>query len=305
MFIGVSELYKSTDKGIHWSAANGDAELDPGAPDANPCISLSVSHATADTLYALTAAINHKAGAFVSTDGGNSFTRVTPDTFPNRFATDVAVDPHNAAIAYVTFSGFGGEHVFMTTNTGATWSDITANLPDVPADCVLPDPVNSQYVYVGTDFGAFETTNGGVSWQSYMNGMPTAIVMSLAYCAANNSIRAATHGRGVFERVRNVPPPSSVAETPAKATATFAVYPTIISSQTASINVSLSHELQSGNSTLVLYDVSGRMIEKRNVLAVPAGVIAMPIPATLPSGMYYVALRAESGVSAKKILVMK
>ncbi|HVZ16505.1 MAG TPA: hypothetical protein VG897_05275, partial [Terriglobales bacterium] len=53
----------------------------------------------------------------------------------------LAIDPTVAAgtTAYATVMGFKTGHVFQTTDAGASWTDVTGNLPDAPADGVTID----------------------------------------------------------------------------------------------------------------------------------------------------------------------
>jgi hypothetical protein len=37
---------------------------------------------------------------------------------------------------YAVFSGFGTGHVFKSTNAGASWTDMSASLPDMPFECI-------------------------------------------------------------------------------------------------------------------------------------------------------------------------
>jgi hypothetical protein len=102
--------------------------------------------------------------------------------------------------AYATVQGFtgGAQHVWKTTNAGVNWTDITGNLPDAPANSVVVDPVNHNVIYVGTDVGVFMTNNGGATWSEYGTGFPNVAVLSLA-TGPDHTLRAGTHGRGVFQ----------------------------------------------------------------------------------------------------------
>lgn len=104
----------------------------------------------------------------------------------------------NPAISYLTVSGFGSGHVFKTTNTGATWTDISGNLPDIPTNALLIDPLNPNIIYAGTDIGVFRSTSGGVNWEVFNEGMPPVIVTAFA-AHSNGLIRLATFGRGAYE----------------------------------------------------------------------------------------------------------
>jgi len=87
----------------------------------------------------------------------------------------------------------------MTTNTGGSWTNITNDLPDVPADSFVKDATTG-YLYVGTDVGVFISTNGGSNWLPFGTGLPSAPVLNIK-TFINGSIRllrAGTYGRGVW-----------------------------------------------------------------------------------------------------------
>ena len=114
---------------------------------------------------------------------------------------DMTVDPTNDEIAYITFSGFGTGHVFKTTNSGSTWADISTDLPDVPTNAVVVDPLIPDHVYVGNDLGVFFSPDGGNSWEPWQDGLMEAVmIFDLKISPTNRKLRAATHGNGVFDR---------------------------------------------------------------------------------------------------------
>ncbi|HET9792977.1 MAG TPA: hypothetical protein VFS34_00845, partial [Thermoanaerobaculia bacterium] len=134
-----------------------------------------------------------------------------PSILPNRFVTEMEVDGADATgnTAYATFSGFNANtplrpgHVFKTTNGlsgAATWTDISGDLPDVPANCIALDPTTGT-IYVGTDIGVFQSTNGGANWLYDNDSFPTVAVFGLDRNPTTGQIVAATHGRGMFELV--------------------------------------------------------------------------------------------------------
>ena len=121
----------------------------------------------------------------------------------------IAVDPSQPGTAYAVVNAFvsGGKRVFMTTNFGATWTDISGNLPNFPVDSIAIDPrgtPTSRIIYVGTDVGVYATINGGTTWASYATGLPNAQVVELDI--AGGIVAAGTHGRGVFEIQQNPTP---------------------------------------------------------------------------------------------------
>jgi hypothetical protein len=135
-----------------------------------------------------------------------TWTRIDASPLPPRFVTSLFVDPADATgnTVYATFSGFkvntGGfpGHVFKTTTGlgGATWTDISGDLPDIPVNTLA---VTSLGHIAGTDIGPFLSTNGGTNWTLIDDGHPDVAIFGLQYNPATGQIVSATHGRGMFE----------------------------------------------------------------------------------------------------------
>jgi photosystem II stability/assembly factor-like uncharacterized protein len=130
--------------------------------------------------------------------------RQAEEDLPPRYATMVAVDASTPTKAYISFSGFTGfgdslGHVFLTTNGGTSWRDISGNLPNSPVNAVVVNPNNSGEVFVGTDTGVFMTRNGGTTWLPLASGLPKVAVLGLTYHATSGTLWASTHGRGVWD----------------------------------------------------------------------------------------------------------
>ncbi|MBI3721862.1 MAG: IPT/TIG domain-containing protein, partial [Fimbriimonas ginsengisoli] len=84
------------------------------------------------------------------------------------------------------------------------WTDIDgAGLPDIPVNAIAIDPADSTHntLYVGTDIGAFFTSTGGTTWSPLgaAASLPNAQIQSLTLHNASRTLRAATHGRGVWD----------------------------------------------------------------------------------------------------------
>ncbi|MBI5021424.1 MAG: T9SS type A sorting domain-containing protein [Ignavibacteriales bacterium] len=195
LYMGTKKIFKSTTAAGSWSATNGGSNL-----DGNPVLSLAVSATNPDTVYAGTAPISVTAHIFRTTNGGSTWTNVT-DIIPDRYPIDIAVDPQNSSVAYVTMGGFGSGHVYKTTNTGTSWTDVTGTLPDVPTTAVVVDPFRSNVVYVGNDLGVYVSTDAGTTWSTFNAGLPDAVIVAdLTISPSNRTLRVATHGNGVWER---------------------------------------------------------------------------------------------------------
>lgn len=198
LYAGANTVYKSTNQAGSWFKTNGGVSL-----NGTNISAIAVSFSSADTVLAATGSgglgDNPLFQIFASTNGGASWSNVT-DALPNRYPTCLAFDPQSAKTAYVTFSGYGTPHVYKTTNIGASWTNASGNLPDIPTQCIKVNPDRPMILYAGTDLGVFQSIDGGTSWQDYNEGMPLAMIHDLSFSPANNSLRTATHGLGVYER---------------------------------------------------------------------------------------------------------
>ena len=58
-----------------------------------------------------------------------------------------------------------GVYVYKSADFGRTFSSLAANLPAGSVNVIREDPRNPEVLYLGTDFGAFMSVNGGREWQ--------------------------------------------------------------------------------------------------------------------------------------------
>jgi photosystem II stability/assembly factor-like uncharacterized protein len=120
---------------------------------------------------------------------------------PQQWVTSIVVDPANASHVYVSFSNYKegtlAANVWQTTDGGATWVNISGNLPDAPVWMLTYDQPRRQ-LYVTTDFGVFFLSNGKRNWARLGTGLPNAPVFDLKLTGDGNTIYAATFGRGVY-----------------------------------------------------------------------------------------------------------
>ena len=165
-------------------------------------------------------------GRGILTNYGGTWHQISlPADFPNRYIADVTIDPSDStgATAYATLSGFsrhwnegpgaGYGHVWMTTNGGTTWTDISGpdtaanSFPDVPANRLLV--TGNGTLVAATDLGVFAdnvSADGLGHWQrigepdpTASGNLPTAAAVYLAPSPDGSRVYVATHGRGIWE----------------------------------------------------------------------------------------------------------
>jgi hypothetical protein len=135
---------------------------------------------------------------------------------PNRIITGVEIDPGDPKTVYVTLgtsasrpfaplgslgddaSGAPGGYVYVSHDAGATFSDITGDLPKVQATWVRQ---KGGQLVVSNAVGMFISKDlSGTSWAPLGSGFPTSPVYSFEFEPADpNKIVVASFGRGVWE----------------------------------------------------------------------------------------------------------
>jgi len=170
-------------------------------------------------LYSTTSASTANAGTAWTDLYASSVTNDTSNHGqfnPGNFdISSIAVDPHDTTgmTVYATVMGFSGNaysvpHVYMSTTGGATWTNISSNLPNAPANAVLVDPNDATIVYVALDTGIYVTqavstcsTPSINCWSVFGVGLPNAPVTQLAATPASGSsvLSAGTYGRGIWQ----------------------------------------------------------------------------------------------------------
>src|SRR5581483_4116030 len=143
LLLGTSRVYESVNRGDVWHPIST-----PGSNgwNSNSAITaLAVAPSDRSTVYAATA----DGQIFVTFDHGDNWQSSNVPGFADHFL-GFAIDPTNNQKAYVIrdrFTGANGGHVFQTSDGGRHWTDVSGNLPDVPATAILLDPRdNALYV---------------------------------------------------------------------------------------------------------------------------------------------------------------
>lgn len=184
--ISDDNLYRTTSGGNFWTLLFDPTEVLETCIKVAPGDNQTIYVSGFDVLYR-------------STDNGSNWTDITAGLTPPSI-TCLAVHPNDAQTLYVTMSGWtDGEHVFKSSDGGTTWQNVTNDLPNIPCNTIVIDPALTDHVYVGTDLGVYVSLDGGISWKAWNDGLPNVVVDELDIQASARLIRAATHGRGMYE----------------------------------------------------------------------------------------------------------
>ena len=118
------------------------------------------------------------------------------------YVTDLATSKHDVNTIYATFNyhkyGDYKPYIIKTSDGGQSWKMISSNLPKNNfVWSIVEDHINSNMLFVGTEFGMFYSINGGDSWNKFKD-VPTIAIRDLEIHEAEDDLIAASFGRGFY-----------------------------------------------------------------------------------------------------------
>jgi hypothetical protein len=213
LYFGTNKLYRSTDRGDTMTIVSQNPIVAGVAVSA-------IGIAPANDNVRIVGLRNGK--VFATTTGANplldtGFVAPTNATASatNKHVARAVIDPLNNNTAYVTLAYYTNPstagQIWRTTNLNAatpTWTSIgntATGLPNVPVNGFVVDAGDPGFpgvtvLYAGTDIGVFVSTDSGASWNPFGNPLlPRVAVFDLALQPSFRILRAATHGRGMWQ----------------------------------------------------------------------------------------------------------
>ncbi len=303
LYYGTDRVYRTTNSAGNWTAISND--LTDGIPGTRlgTVTTIAVAPGNSDVIYAGT----DDSHVWVTTNFGSSWNDIS-GALPIRWVTRVIVDPVDENIIYVTFSGLKWRdpqpHVFRSSDMGATWSDISSNLPDAPVNALAVDNNNQSVLYVGNDVGMYVSFNTGGSWEFLGEGLPIVTVGDIKIHPTANFLVAGTHGRSMYkidlDMVTGIE--TDKENTPLKSFVLEQNYPNPFNPSTIIRYAVDSQQFV----VLKVYDVLGNEVEKLVSEEKPAGTYEINFNASaLKSGVYFYTLDAGSFIETKKMILLR
>jgi photosystem II stability/assembly factor-like uncharacterized protein len=301
LYLGSHRLYKSEDRAVTWNAISPDLAQAPShiGFEVGTITTISVSPVNPQIIYVGT----DNGNVQVTTDGGTNWTLVS-GSLPDRWVTSVLADPKDELTAYVTFSGYRyGEsvsHIYKTIDAGASWIDISGDLPDMPVNEIIVTPALGN-LYIATDIGVLNSTDGGLHWELVGTDMPNLVITDLTYHDEENLLVAATYGRGMY-RIHPEDEITSTSQLTIEQDFNLNAFPNPFRDQ---ITIECRLQLKQWI-TIELVDISGKTI-----LSIFKGELTKGIhyfnqnANAIPEGMYYCCMKGEIQSNQAVILVWK
>ncbi len=129
----------------------------------------------------------------------NSFKDV-PD---GSYVSDLEPSLFDDNVIFATFDNHKRDdfkpYVLMSDNQGKSWKNIAGDLPERgTVYTIAQDHVDSELLFVGTEFGMFFTRNGGKNWTQLSAGIPVIACRDLEIQRRESDLVVASFGRGFF-----------------------------------------------------------------------------------------------------------
>ncbi|HMR40169.1 MAG TPA: T9SS type A sorting domain-containing protein [Ignavibacteria bacterium] len=305
LYYGTNKVYRTTNSASSWTA------ISPDLTNGNQArLGTVTTIAVAPTNSNVIIAGTDDANVWITSNNGVNWTKITTG-LPYRWITRVAFDPANEDIAYVTFNGLKWvdpqPHVFRTTNKGATWNNISSNLPDAPVNAFAIDPLRPEVLFVGSDVGAYVSFNTGGSWQFLGQGLPMVSVYDFKIHPTAYYLVAGTHGRSMYKI--DLTQVVGINEYGISSADNFRLnqnYPNPFNPETV-----ISYDLGNKNSvSLKVYDITGREVvtlvnEIQNAGSYSVKFSSASGNGNLSSGIYIYRLTSGNRTETKSMVLLK
>lgn len=214
LYVCSNVVHRSFDEGTSWETISPDLtrnDPDKLGPSGGPITHDNSGAEIYCTIFAFRES-PHEQGVFwagsddglihLSRDGGATWQNITPSALPEwALISIIEPSPHDPATAYVAATRYKHDdtapYLYKTNDYGATWTSISAGLPEQTITRVIrEDPNQRGLLYVGTELGVYLSFDDGANWQPFQRNLPVSPVHDLVIHGTD--LVAATHGRAFW-----------------------------------------------------------------------------------------------------------
>jgi trimeric autotransporter adhesin len=162
-----------------------------------------VSPFSANTLF-----IGGSTGKLLKVSNANTVTAASSATdvtdlsyfgFPTGYVNCINTGTNEQNLV-ITYSNYGVNNIWVSTNGGTNWVTVDGNLPDMPVWFATFEPGSNSRMIIGTETGVFTTDllDGANTVWTPNPGFPMVRTTMLKVRAADRTIVASTYGRGLW-----------------------------------------------------------------------------------------------------------
>ena len=222
IYFAANKLFRSDDRGNTWAVLGDDLtrQIDRntlpvmGRIQSIDAVAKNQSTSEYGTIVAFSESPKNENLLYVGTDdglvqitedGGRTWTNISnfPGVPEMTYVNILIASQHDENVVYACFNnhkrGDFKPYVFKSSDKGRTWTNISSNLPERGSTySIAEDHVESNLLFVGTEFSCFFTRDGGGFWKKLGNGLPTIAVRDIAIQRRENDLVLGTFGRGFY-----------------------------------------------------------------------------------------------------------
>ena len=203
IYIGTSRyIYKTEDGGNSWQQlisrkVTNDTWTHRGINAFGHTRVVGVDPVDPNKLYIGTA--DH--GLVKSIDGGKTWKESVKGMEYKANIYDVAIDTKKPQVVYVINGkvGFKVAGVAKSYDFGESWVQLNKGLRETVYYTLLPDPDNSNILYIGGEDGVYKTEDGGQNWVLKNKGLENITVRKLLFHPNDKDIIFAATNRGLYK----------------------------------------------------------------------------------------------------------
>lgn len=304
LYVGFSDVWKSTDRGQSWSKISDLPTIAPGEPGL-PIRALKIAPSNPNIMYLSRQPFFLDEGIipgefWKSIDGGTNWAKTGLSLPQDIVLNAITISDTDPNTLWVSCSHFQeGVKVFKSIDGGDTWENISRNLPNLPINTIIHQARSlHNTIYVGTDRGVFYTDDQLQTWEPLSAHLPNVIVQELEIDYDRNELYAATFGRGIW-KTDLIGVTVNTQDIPRITATDWNIYPNPNSGQ---FSVQLKNLKTKGPLLLEVIDIMGRVIHDQRY-DTSVGFNQYDLNLSLAKGIYYLRISQGSGSSAKSFVV--
>ncbi|MAU71043.1 MAG: glycosyl hydrolase [Pseudozobellia sp.] len=200
LYLGSNKLHRSLDQGDNWETISGD--LTQGGKKGNVAYGTLTTISESPLQFGLIYTGSDDGLVHVSKNGGGDWLQISDKLTKDLWVSRVIASQHQKERVYVALNGYRWDdftaYLYKSDDYGATWEDISSNIPDAPINVIIEDPINDSVLYAGSDNGLYISFDQGTRWEALQKGLPPVAIHDLVIQPKAKHLLVGTHGRSIY-----------------------------------------------------------------------------------------------------------